>query len=46
VSVVKNSGSGGAWLAMAELSAVRTESISGSSSWPPACAALGAPSHA
>ena len=34
----RNSGIGGAALAMAELSAVRTESASGSSIWPPACA--------
>ena len=36
LSVFLNSGTGGAWLAMAEPSAVRTESISGSSTCPPA----------
>ena len=40
-SVEGNSGTGGAWLETAELRAVRTESIRGSSSWPPAWA-LGA----
>ena len=44
-SVEANSGSGGASLEMAELSAERTESISGSSSWLPACAWAGEPSH-